>query len=119
LENAAREAGVTHARQKSPTPIKPEIDQADRFERHEIIKGLDFGHSIVTLDLDQLSSNIRAAALVTDDVVFHAVMDCISGAVREAWRCKRRCQTLIGLYLEDVFILDQPQVPIDRMCPLP
>ncbi len=91
---------------------------------------LAFEHPLVTLDLDRLSTNVHAA--VADDNIATAVVECIRGAVRAAWTTKRQCQTLIGLYLEDLFypatgtsrpslpvanISQEDQAILDQLCP--
>ncbi|KAG0222030.1 hypothetical protein BGW42_006962, partial [Actinomortierella wolfii] len=99
---------------KAPSPIKAEI--TGRFERKQIMDALSFEHPIVNLDLGQLSKNVRTAVKtkVDDlpdeirptfdgDAISKAIVDNIRGAVKVAWETKRRCQKLIGLYLEDLF----------------
>ncbi|KAG0041871.1 hypothetical protein BGZ83_001203 [Gryganskiella cystojenkinii] len=117
---------------KKPTPIKPEIRRSERFERKQILDALSFEHPTVTLDLDRLSTNVRAA--VHGDPLSKTITECIRGAVKVAWETKRRCQILIGLYLEDLFyprstsgnlrpaipvatVSEQDQAVLNSLCP--
>ncbi|KAF9307919.1 hypothetical protein BG006_005642 [Podila minutissima] len=56
---------------------------------------------MVTLDLGPLTKNVRA--VLKDDRAAKSVINCIQGAVRKASTVKRRCQELIGLFLDEVF----------------
>ncbi|KAG0350948.1 hypothetical protein BGZ54_003506, partial [Gamsiella multidivaricata] len=118
---------------KKPTAaIKTEINDDNRFGRKEMMDALSFEHPTVTLDLDRLSSNVHGA--VEDDLIAKTIVECIRGAVRVAWETKKRCQMLIGLYLEDLFYpssspgAPRPAVPVtaiskddqgilDSLCP--
>ncbi|KAI8345425.1 hypothetical protein B0O80DRAFT_473459 [Mortierella sp. GBAus27b] len=81
--------------------IKAQISGEDRFERKEMMDALFFEHPTVTLDLGRLSPNVNAA--VENEPIANGIIECIRGAVKVAWDTKRRCQMLIGLYLEDLF----------------
>ncbi|KAG0273526.1 hypothetical protein BGZ95_010671 [Linnemannia exigua] len=118
---------------KTPTAtIKAEINDDNRFGRKEMMDALSFEHPTVTLSLDCLSSNVHGA--VKDDSIAKTIVECIRGAVRVAWETKKRCQMLIGLYLEDLFYPSsspgspRPAVPVtaiskedqsilDSLCP--
>ncbi|KAG9060986.1 hypothetical protein KI688_007816 [Linnemannia hyalina] len=60
----------------------------NRFGRKEMMNTLSFEHPIVTLDLDRLSSNVRAA--VENNLIAKAIVECIRGAVRVACDSKRQ-----------------------------
>ncbi|KAI8345226.1 hypothetical protein B0O80DRAFT_474871 [Mortierella sp. GBAus27b] len=112
--------------------IKAQISGEDRFERKEMMDALFFEHPTVTLDLGRLSPNVNAA--VENEPIANGIIECIRGAVKVAWDTKRRCQMLIGLYLEDLFyprpspgaprpatpveiIGDDDQAILDSLCP--
>ncbi|KAI8358797.1 hypothetical protein B0O80DRAFT_441461 [Mortierella sp. GBAus27b] len=112
--------------------IKAQISGEDRFERKEMLDALSFEHPTVTLDLGRLSPNVNAA--VENEPIVNGIIECIRGAVKVAWDTKRRCQMLIGLYLEDLFyprpspgaprpatpveiIGDDDQAILDSLCP--
>ncbi|KAF9920247.1 hypothetical protein BGZ67_001391, partial [Mortierella alpina] len=122
----------TPKKKKTPTPIKPEISEDDRFGLKEMRNVLAFEHPMVSLDLGRLSSNVRSA--IVDDHIAKAILDCIRGVVRAAWETKRQCQMLIGLYLEDLFyppptpgaprpatplagISERDRLILDNLCP--
>ncbi|KAF9383425.1 hypothetical protein CPC16_008919 [Podila verticillata] len=117
---------------KKPAAIKTEIGEDNRFGRKEMMDALSFEHPTVTLNLDCLSSNVHT--IVENDLIAKAIIERIRGAVRVAWETKRRCQILIGLYLEDLFypaptpgaprpavpvakISQQDQAILDNLCP--
>ena len=119
-------------KKKPVAAIKTKIGEDHRFGRNEMMNSLCFEHPTVALDLDRLSSNVRAA--VENDLIAKSIVECIRGAVRVAWDSKRQCQMLIGLYLEDIFyppptpgaprpavpvanISQQDQVILDNLCP--
>ncbi|KAG0098493.1 hypothetical protein BGZ93_011315 [Podila epicladia] len=63
-----------------------------------------------TLDLGPLTKNVRA--VLKDSPAAESVINCIRGAVHEASTVKRRCQELIGLFLNEVFFpAPAPGVP--------
>ena len=94
-------APINPPSKKPPAPIKPKLDEITLPGRKDILDALDWEHPTVTLDLGCLSKNVRA--VLKDDDQSDSVVQCIRGAVRVASDTKRRCQGVIGRYLEEVF----------------
>ena len=86
---------------KPPAPIQPKLEEAILPGRKDIMKALTWEHPTVALDLGSLTKN--TCAVLKDDGLSDSVVQCIRGAVRAASNTKRRCQEVIGRYLEDVF----------------
>ncbi|KAG0226138.1 hypothetical protein BGW41_004258, partial [Actinomortierella wolfii] len=77
---------------KAKTPIKAPLHNVDK---KQILNALNFEHPTVALDIGTLTANVKKAP--AKQVL---VADIIRGAVRGASKVKRRCQELIGRYLE-------------------
>ncbi|KAG0011727.1 hypothetical protein BGZ80_000457 [Entomortierella chlamydospora] len=72
-----------------PAAIKPEISEVNGFGRKEMMNALSFKHLTVTLDLDRLSTNVRAT--LDDELVCKAIVECIRGAVKVALVLDPQC----------------------------
>ncbi|KAF9913494.1 hypothetical protein FBU30_003299, partial [Linnemannia zychae] len=80
------------------TPIKPAITNT---KKKTILNALDFEHPLTSLDMGTLHTSVRNVHK-SDPSLADEVKKCIQGAVREASNVKRRCQQLVGMYLEIV-----------------
>ncbi|KAF9360179.1 hypothetical protein BGX26_010318 [Mortierella sp. AD094] len=80
------------------TPIRSVVTDQ---KKKTLLKALDFEHPLVSLDTGTLHVNVCNVHKSDPSFADEAVR-CIQGAVREASNVKRRCQQLVGMYLEIV-----------------
>ncbi|KAF9148961.1 hypothetical protein DFQ26_002154, partial [Actinomortierella ambigua] len=84
---------------KTKTPIKAKLDAEANKMKH--LNAMAFEHPTVTLDIGTLAANVKKAPAKQA-----LVAEIIRGAVQEASKIKRRCQELIGRYLEKLDVDD-------------
>ncbi|KAG0262907.1 hypothetical protein BGZ95_003941, partial [Linnemannia exigua] len=112
----------TNSTKPAKKPSKPYQKPTDKLS---LMRALSKEHPIVTLRIGTLSANVKrslkvksevaeepavaresvvaeGAVMAEDSAVALEVILCIRGAVREANKVKRRCQGLLGTYIEKV-----------------
>ncbi|KAF8920912.1 hypothetical protein BGZ58_004253, partial [Dissophora ornata] len=98
------------------TPIRSVVTDQ---KKKTLLKALDFEHPLVSLDTGTLRTNVRTVHK-TEPSLGDEVMRCIQRAVQEASSVKRRCQRLVGMYLENVLshnsINDTDRDILDHLC---
>lgn len=85
-----------------PVPTKKKVPPI-RKEKHDaskktLLHEMAWEHPTVNLDMGTLRANVHQS-LPNKDAA-NLVVSCIKGAVREASKVKRRCQEVLGRYLE-------------------
>ncbi|KAF9981876.1 hypothetical protein BGZ79_006045, partial [Entomortierella chlamydospora] len=89
----------------------PRLPAVDRMTKAEMVKALAWEHPFATLDIGTVAANVRSAlkikdvikdpeVAVKDNEVAEGTIKCLRDIVKEANRTKRRCQQLLGTYIE-------------------
>ncbi|KAG0222161.1 hypothetical protein BGW42_006817, partial [Actinomortierella wolfii] len=112
----SQEEPVSEAATQIKQEIKPKLTDPSKLS---LVRALAWEHPTVTLDIGTLCANAKRAFAQHEVVV-----ETIRRAVREATDVKRRCQEIIGMFLERVFsngvlLKNEDRELLDYLCPNP
>ncbi|KAF9399571.1 hypothetical protein BGZ94_005697, partial [Podila epigama] len=104
---------------KSTPPVRPPLTEP--VEKGRYLQELGYEHPTVCLPMGTLHANVRRAT--DNDRLAKETIELIQAAVGQANMIKRRCQALIGRYLEVLFLQEpydigsQDRDILDCLCP--